>query len=65
VNSICDRWELTLDEILADPIVVLLMHRDGVYPNDIRRLMRRVAKSSLSAPPLLMQANAVTGSRAV
>ena len=31
--------ELTLDEILGDPIVQILMRRDGVSDGDIRRLV--------------------------
>ncbi len=31
--------ELTLDELLADPIVRLVMRRDGVTEADIRRAM--------------------------
>lgn len=34
--------ELTLEDILADPIVMLLMTRDGVDPDHIRRLMSRL-----------------------
>lgn len=31
--------ELTLDELLADPIVQLVMRRDGVSEADVRRAM--------------------------
>ncbi|WP_443747156.1 hypothetical protein [Asticcacaulis solisilvae] len=34
--------ELTLEEMLADPIVAQLMARDGVAPDVVRDLMRRV-----------------------
>jgi hypothetical protein len=33
--------ELTLEEMLADPIVRLLMRRDGVAEDDLRALMGR------------------------
>ncbi|MEM9964907.1 MAG: hypothetical protein AAGC58_06125 [Asticcacaulis sp.] len=33
------QYELTLEEMLADPIVRLLMQRDGVNDEDIRTLM--------------------------
>jgi hypothetical protein len=35
--------ELTLDEMLADPIVHLIMRRDGVEDAHVRALVRRVA----------------------
>lgn len=34
--------ELTLDEMLADPMVRLVMRRDGVEETDLRALLRRV-----------------------
>lgn len=33
------QGELTLDQMLADPIVHLMMQRDGVEEHQIRRLM--------------------------
>lgn len=36
--------ELTLDEMLADPIVHLVMRRDGVDETDIRALIQHVAR---------------------
>lgn len=33
--------EPTLDQILSDPIVRLLMQRDGVSEDGLRRLLRR------------------------
>jgi len=33
------RYEATLDELLAEPITRLLMRRDGVSEEAIRRLM--------------------------
>ena len=37
--------EPTLDDILADPIFVVLMKRDGVTANQIRRLMTQLWKT--------------------
>lgn len=34
--------EMTLDELLAEPIVRLLMHRDGVDVRDLRDLAERI-----------------------
>lgn len=31
--------EATLDELLAEPAVAALMHRDGVEPDAVRRLI--------------------------
>lgn len=42
--------ELTLDEILADPIVRLLMQRDGVREADIRALSGRWRRRPPPAP---------------
>ncbi len=36
------QGELTLDQMLADPIVRLLMRRDGVEEADVRMLMARL-----------------------
>ena len=36
--------ELSLDEMLADPIVRLLMARDGVSEHDVRRVMSEAAQ---------------------
>ncbi len=45
--------ELTLDEILGDPIVQILMRRDGVSDGDIRRLVNdtqpRIASERMGA----------------
>lgn len=35
--------ELTLDEMLRDEIVRLLMRRDGVSEGEVRAVMRRVS----------------------
>ena len=37
------RFEPTLDEMLSDPIVQVLMERDGVRDEDVRLLVRDVA----------------------
>jgi hypothetical protein len=42
--------ELTLDEMLADPIVHLLMHRDGVREDEVRSLIARVRQHLLELP---------------
>ena len=35
-------WEPTLDEMLADPVVQLMMTVDGVRPDDLVTLLRRM-----------------------
>lgn len=42
--------ELTLDEMLADPIVHLVMRRDGVQEHHVRSLMARVREQSSVGP---------------
>ena len=42
--------ELTLDEMLADPIVRLLMKSDGVSEGELRALMAHGAVSAAGAP---------------
>jgi hypothetical protein len=37
--------ELTLNEMLADPLVHLVMDRDGVREAEIRALIRRLTRS--------------------
>jgi len=37
--------EPTIDEMLADPIVRLLMDHDGVGEEDLRRLIKSVGRS--------------------
>jgi hypothetical protein len=37
--------ELTLDELLSDPIIRLLMRRDGVEESEMRRTLNRVHDS--------------------
>jgi hypothetical protein len=36
--------EMTLDELLAEPIVCLLMRRDGVEADELRALAERVRR---------------------
>ncbi len=36
-------FQLTLDELLADPVIRLVMRRDGVSEEDVRHLMAQVA----------------------
>lgn len=36
--------EATLDELMDDPIARALMERDGVEPEDLHRLMRKVRR---------------------
>lgn len=35
-----DQREMTLEELLHDPIILILMQRDGFCPEDIRLLAR-------------------------
>ncbi|WP_157083127.1 hypothetical protein [Novosphingobium lentum] len=37
--------EFTLDELLADPIVQLVMQRDGVTPEDVREVVNRARQA--------------------
>jgi hypothetical protein len=38
------RTELTLEDLLAEPIVVTLMRRDGVSPEEVRHLREKVGR---------------------
>lgn len=38
----------TLDELLSEPIVRLLMRRDGVEEGEVRKLIARIASSRRS-----------------
>jgi hypothetical protein len=41
-----DGWrELSIDEMLADPIIGALMAADGVVPDQLRALLRSVAEA--------------------
>ncbi len=42
--------EMTLDELLADPIIRLVMDRDGVEADDVRALWNRCAVASQQNP---------------
>lgn len=37
--------EPTLDEVLAEPIVALIMKRDGVVSGDMRDVLERIRRS--------------------
>ncbi|MEX0839527.1 MAG: hypothetical protein WD034_08345 [Parvibaculum sp.] len=39
--------ELTLEELLIDPLVRLVMNRDGVREHDIRALAERAAETRI------------------
>lgn len=41
----------TLDELLSDPIVQLVMTRDRVRPEELRRLLERARRSEQPALP--------------
>ena len=38
-----DQHELTLEDLLQDPIILKVMERDGYCPDDIRLLARHAA----------------------
>jgi len=42
--------EPTIDEMLSDPIVLLLMKHDGVEEEQLRHLVRAVRRRLISAP---------------
>ncbi len=41
------RREPTLEDMLAEPIVRLVMARDGVDPEEVKALMRTVKRTSV------------------
>ncbi len=41
----------TLDELLGDPIIQLVMARDRVRPQDVRLLMERAGARGAAIPP--------------
>jgi hypothetical protein len=47
--------ELSLEDLLIDPIIGLVMVRDGFAPEEIRRLMGDVAARTAEASPRPMQ----------
>lgn len=42
----------TLDELLSDPMVLLVMERDRVRPEQVRILLERVRRPSVDEPVL-------------
>jgi hypothetical protein len=48
------RPELTLDQILADPIIRAVMQRDGVSEARVRELMEGVRRSRHARPTALV-----------
>jgi hypothetical protein len=63
-----EQREITLDELLDEPIIKSVMARDGVQGSDIRRLMERVRlrreeQQLLSAATQANQLRAARGSR--
>ena len=44
--------ELTIDEMLADPIVQTLMRYDGVSASDVRHTIDQVLQNRLPSPPV-------------
>ncbi|MBB6407482.1 hypothetical protein [Mesorhizobium sangaii] len=40
----------TLDELLSDPMVLLVMERDRVRPEQVRMLLERVRRPSVDEP---------------
>ena len=47
---ISGSYEPSLDELFAEPIVQLLMKRDGVHPREMQYQLRRVAHRSMANP---------------
>ena len=43
--------EPTLDELLDEPIVQLIMERDGIAPDSMRRQIARLVAEDLAAEP--------------
>jgi hypothetical protein len=40
----------TLDELLADPMIQMVMARDRVHPEQVRMLLERVRRPSVDEP---------------
>ena len=61
-----EQREITLDELLDEPIIKSVMARDGVHGADIRRLMERVRmrreEQLLAAASQASQVRAARGS---
>lgn len=45
-----DTFEPTIEQMLMEPIVRVLMARDGIAPDDIRRLLAE-ARARVCSPP--------------
>jgi hypothetical protein len=45
-----DTFEPTIEQMLMEPIVRVLMARDGIAPDDIRRLLAE-ARAKVCSPP--------------
>jgi hypothetical protein len=45
-----DTFELTIEQMLLEPIVRVLMARDGIAPDDIRRLLAET-RAKVGSPP--------------
>ena len=58
------RPERRLDELLSDPIVVLLMRSDGVAADEVRALIRSKRRELASARPRSPQAKRAGDGRA-
>ena len=59
-----EQHEITLDELLDEPIIKTVMARDGVAGSDIRRLMERVRlRREEQLLPAVMQASQVRAAR--
>lgn len=43
--------EPTVEDMLADPIVKLVMSRDGVQAEELRRIIRRTARARAGLSP--------------
>ena len=61
-----EQREITLDELLDEPIIKTVMARDGVQGSDIRRLLERVRlrrdEQLLAAATQAIQLRAARGS---
>jgi hypothetical protein len=57
------KGEPKLSDLLADPVIGLLMRRDGVHPDNLRALLRHLndarASSALRGMPRMAQLNEV------
>jgi hypothetical protein len=51
---------ITLDELLNDPLVQLVMARDNVRPEELRQLIERARRQQPSLPPHMISETART-----